>query len=55
MPEIKNETDYAHASERADALYGAPEGTPQKKELDELLTALKSYEADFIRMLKENT
>lgn len=54
MLEIKNESDYARASERADALYGASEGTPQKKELDELLAALRAYEADFVRMLKDN-
>lgn len=54
MLEIKNEDDYARASERADALYGAAEGTPQKKELDDLLAALRAYEADFVRMLKEN-
>lgn len=54
MLEIKNENDYARASERADALYGSPEGTPQKKELDELMAALRAYEADFVRMLKEN-
>jgi len=54
MIEIRNESEYAQASERADALYGAAAGTPQKKELDELLVALKAYEEDFIRMLKEN-
>ena len=54
MLEIKNESDYSRASERADALYGASEGTPQKKELDELLAALRAYEADFVRMLKDN-
>jgi len=54
MIEIKNESDYAHASERADALYGALAGTPEKKELDELLLALKAYEEAFVRMLKEN-
>lgn len=55
MIEITNESDYAQASERADALYGAAEGTPQKKELDELLAALKAYEQEFVRMLKENS
>ena len=54
MTKIKNEDDYAQASDRADALYGAAEGTPQKQELDELLAALRAYEADFVRMLKEN-
>lgn len=54
MLEINNESDYARAAERTDALYGAPEGTPQKQELDELLAALRAYEIDFVRMLKEN-
>ncbi|WP_373331104.1 hypothetical protein [Salmonirosea aquatica] len=53
--EITNESEYAQASERADALYGAPAGTPQRKELEELLAALKAYEEAFIRMLKENS
>jgi hypothetical protein len=55
MIEIKTESDYARVSERADALYGAPAGTPQKKELDELLLALRAYEEAFVRMLKENS
>lgn len=55
MTEINNESDYARVSDRADALYGAAEGTPEKKELDELMAALWAYEADFVRMLKENT
>lgn len=54
MTKITNESEYAQASDRADALYGAAEGTPQKQELDELLAALRAYEADFVRMLKEN-
>lgn len=51
---IKNESDYEKASERIDEIYGAKAGTPEKKELDELLKAVKAYEEDFIRMLKEN-
>ena len=54
MTKITNESEYAQASDRADTLYGAAEGTPQKQELDELLAALRAYEADFVRMLKEN-
>lgn len=53
MQEISNETEYAIASERADALYGAKPDTPEKKELDELLAALKAYEYEFVRMLRE--
>jgi len=51
---INNEGDYEKASERIDEIYGAKPGTPEKKELDELLKAVKEYEDDFIRMLKEN-
>lgn len=51
---ITNETEYEKASERIDQIYGAKKGTPEKKELDELLKAVKEYEDDFIKMLKEN-
>jgi predicted ATPase len=51
---IKNETDYEKASERADEIYGAKKGTAEHAELQELLKALKEYEDDFIRMLKNN-
>ncbi|MBU1820756.1 MAG: hypothetical protein KKG00_04485 [Bacteroidetes bacterium] len=54
---LKNESDYEQASERADELYEkkpAP-GSPEKKELDELLKALKAYEDDFVKMLKDNS
>jgi SpoVK/Ycf46/Vps4 family AAA+-type ATPase len=51
---IKNETDYEKASERADEIFGAKKGTPEYNELQELLKAIKVYEDDFIRMLKEN-
>jgi antitoxin component HigA of HigAB toxin-antitoxin module len=54
---LKNESDYEQASERADELYAkkpAP-GSPEKKELDELLKALKAYEDDFVKMLKDNS
>lgn len=53
---INNESDYEKAAERADELYEkrpAP-GTAEKKELDELLKALKAYEDDFVKMLKVN-
>lgn len=57
MIEIKNEGDYEKASERADELYDKKPaaGTPEKKELDELLKALKAYEDDFVKMLKDNS
>lgn len=54
MNPIKNESEYAKVSERADELYGAKPGTPQKAELDELLAAIKEYEYEFVRMLREN-
>ncbi len=52
--EIKNEGDYARASERADQLEGTQIQTEQL-ELTELLKAMKAYEQDFIKMLKEYT
>lgn len=52
---IKNESEYEKASERADEIYGAKKGTPEYEELQQLLKALKDYEDDFIRMLKDNT
>lgn len=54
---LKNESDYEKASDRADELYEkkpAP-GSPEKTELDQLLKALKAYEDDFVRMLKDNS
>ncbi len=51
---IKNETDYEKAQERADKIFGAKKDTPEYKELQILLKAIKEYEDDFIRMLKEN-
>jgi HTH-type transcriptional regulator/antitoxin HigA len=54
MKKIENEDDYARASQRADELCGAGENSPQKQELDELLAAIKEYEYEFVRMLREN-
>ncbi|HEV7347572.1 hypothetical protein [Telluribacter sp.] len=54
MIKINNEDEYEKASERADEIYNAKPGTPEKKELEALLKAIKQYEDDFIRMLKEN-
>ena len=51
---IKNETDYEKAQERADAIFGAKKGSPEDKELQELLKAIKEYDDDFIRMLRDN-
>ncbi|MEO6686167.1 MAG: hypothetical protein ABIN24_09385 [Dyadobacter sp.] len=51
---LTNESDYEKASERIDEIFGAKPGTPEKNELEELLKAVKAYEDDFIRMLKEN-
>jgi hypothetical protein len=54
MITINNESDYEKASERVDEISDARPGTPEKKELDELLKAIKKYEDDFIRMLRDN-
>lgn len=54
MIKITNESEYEKASERADEIYNAKPGTPEKKELDELLKALKEYEEAFVRMLRNN-
>jgi hypothetical protein len=54
MKEINNESEYEAASERADAIFNARQGTPEYAELQELLKALKKYEDDFVRMLKES-
>ena len=51
---IKNETDYEKAQERADEIFGAKKGSPEDKELQELLKAIKEYDDDFIRMLRDN-
>ena len=51
--EIKNESDYEKASDRADEIFSARKGTPEFDELQELLKALKKYDDDFVRMLKE--
>jgi hypothetical protein len=52
MKELKNESEYEKASDRADAIFGATKGTPEYDELQELLKALKKYDDDFVRMLK---
>lgn len=52
MKEIKNESDYEKASDRADAIFNAKKGTPEYAELQDLLKALKQYEDDFVKMLK---
>jgi hypothetical protein len=51
---IENESDYEKASERADEIFGAKKGTPEHKELENLLKALKAYEDDFVKMLKDH-
>ena len=51
---INNESEYETASERADELFGAKKGTPEDIELQEIMKALKDYDDDFIRMLKDN-
>ncbi|MCU0471286.1 MAG: hypothetical protein MUF58_22140 [Arcicella sp.] len=51
--EIKNETEYEKASARADEIFNAKKGTPEHDELQSLLKALKKYEDDFVKMLKD--
>ena len=51
--EIKNESDYGKASDRADEIFSARKGTPEFDELQELLKVLKKYDDDFVRMLKD--
>ncbi|GGC13356.1 hypothetical protein [Dyadobacter sediminis] len=50
---ISNEGEYEKASERADEIFGAKKGSPEEKELQELLKAIKEYEDDFVKMLKD--
>ncbi len=54
MQEIKNESDYEKASDRADEIFSAKTGTPEYTELQELLKALKKYDDDFTKMLKNS-
>ena len=54
MKEIKNESDYEKASDRADEIFSAKVGTPEYTELQELLKALKKYDDDFTKMLKNS-
>ena len=54
MQEIKNESDYEKASDRADEIFSAKVGTPEHTELQELLKALKKYDDDFTKMLKNS-
>ncbi|WP_198034450.1 hypothetical protein [Dyadobacter tibetensis] len=50
---INTEGEYERASERADEIYKAQKGSPEYLELQELLLALKEYEDNFVRMLKD--
>jgi HTH-type transcriptional regulator/antitoxin HigA len=54
MKEIKNESEYEKASDRADAIFNAKKGTSEYTELQELLKALKQYDDDFVKMLKNS-
>ncbi len=49
---INTEGEYERASARADEIFEAKEGTPEKAELKELLKALKEYEVEFVNFLK---
>ncbi len=50
--EIKNEDEYARASERADQLHDS-KIEAERQELAELLQAMKVYEYDFVKMLRD--
>ena len=54
MQEIKTESEYEKASDRADEIFSARLGTPEHTELQELLKALKKYDDDFVKMLKDS-
>ena len=54
MKEIKNESEYEKASNRADEIFSAKVGTPEYTELQALLKILKQYEDDFTKMLKNS-
>ncbi len=51
--EIRNESEYEKASNRADEIFNAKKGTPEHDELQELLKGMKRYDDDFVKMLKE--
>ena len=51
---LQNETEYENALERAEELENAKKGSPEEKELKELTKAIKDYEDDFVRMLRDN-
>ena len=44
---IKNERDYERALRRVEALWGAPESSPQSDELDVLATLIEAYEREY--------
>jgi hypothetical protein len=54
MKQIKNESEYEKASDRADAIFNAKKGTAEYAELQALLKALKQYEDSFVKMLKNS-
>lgn len=54
MKEIKNESEYEKASNRADEIFNARKETPEYNELQALLKALKKYDDDFTKMLKNS-
>ena len=54
MKEITNESEYEKTSDRADEIFNAKKGTHEHDELQELLKALKKYDDDFVKMLKDS-
>jgi hypothetical protein len=51
---LQNETDYEKALERAEELETAKKGSPEEAERKTLEKAIKDYEDDFVRMLRDN-
>jgi hypothetical protein len=51
---ISNETEYEKASERVEELENAKKGTPEEQERKALEKAIKEYDDEFVRMLREN-
>jgi len=43
---IRNDEDHASAMAQVEALWGAPEGTPQAETLEVLVTLINAYEAE---------
>lgn len=51
---IRTDTDYEAALSRIEALWGAPEGTPQADELEVLVTLVEAYEREHFPIDRPN-